>query len=98
MFESCRPLLTYQNEASEHAYLAYTNSKENAMPEKKLTKFDALRILGNAYWYAMEHVGYGYTVEILEDKFGRVRRSLSVRDMAPQHDTEGLNGRMPTHF
>lgn len=62
--------------------------------EKKLTKFDALRTLGNAYW----HTADGATKDILHDKFGYIRRSLSIADMAPQVCNEGYNGRMPTNF
>jgi hypothetical protein len=73
------------------------------MKEKKLTKFDALRILGNAYWYVHDMcTATADTKDILHDKFGYVRRSLSISDMAPQISVsvkiEGWNGKGPTHF
>ena len=70
----------------------------------KLTKLDALRILGNAYWYlasAEDYKEYRSNEEpasILEEKFGYIRRSLSLRDVIPQRDTEGWNGKGPTQF
>ena len=68
------------------------------MKEKKLTKFDALRILGNAYWYVRDIYGNADTADILHDKFGYIRRSLIIADLAPQLDIEGWNPKGPTHF
>jgi len=67
-----------------------------------LTKLDAMRILGNAFWYVVNNYPAGRgergAQHILEDKFGYVRRSFSITDLKPQISTEGWNPKGPTHF
>ena len=68
---------------------------------KELTKFDALRILGRAYWH-MAPTGEDDTMDLLHHKFGYTRRSLNITDLAPLRSElerhEGFNGRMPKYF
>ncbi len=68
---------------------------------KELTKYDALRILGRAYWH-MAPIGEDDTMDLLYNKFGYARRSLSITDLAPSvgeiEHREGLNGKMPKYF
>ena len=68
---------------------------------KELTKYDALRILGRAYWH-MAPIGEDATMNLLYNKFGYARRSLSIADLAPSvgeiEHREGLNGKMPSYF
>jgi len=68
--------------------------------EKKITKLDALRILGNAYHYLLDspvRLGEDFAISILVDKFHHVRRSLTLMDLEPQpKSAEGWNGRGPT--
>jgi hypothetical protein len=69
---------------------------------KPLTKLDALRILASAYWKS----DMGEAASILRDKFGYVRRSMTLDDLKPEGyrgleiETiivdEGYNGRGPT--
>jgi hypothetical protein len=49
---------------------------------KPLTKLDALRILASAYWKS----DMGETASILRDKFGYVRRSMTLDDLKPTHN------------
>jgi hypothetical protein len=72
--------------------------------ENTMTKIDALRILSNAYWYL--HIDRPVPVQfendaqvLIEDRFGYVRRSMSIKDLRPVPVVhEGYNGRMSTHF
>ena len=71
--------------------------------EKKLTKLDALGKLANAYHYLLGLSEGNWLVtdfnaiEILQDKFHHVRRSITLRDLKPQpKSAEGWNGRGPT--
>ena len=71
--------------------------------EKKLTKLDALGKLANAYHYLLGLPESKWLVtdfnaiEILQDKFHHVRRSITLRDLKPQpKSAEGWNGRGPT--
>lgn len=50
----------------------------------QVTKLDALRILSNAYWYTAKMDGVRNC--ILYDKFGHVRRSMTLEDLKPTHD------------
>jgi hypothetical protein len=64
-----------------------------------MNKLNALSKLANAYHYVLAGNGDGETAAVLEDKFGYIRRSLRIEDLAPQAKcTEGFNGRMPTQF
>ena len=72
--------------------------------EKKLTKLDALRILGNAYWHLSPNQDWTLNpmdifpgCSILYTKFHHVRRSMTLMDLKPQpKSAEGWNGRGPT--
>jgi hypothetical protein len=64
------------------------------------TKLDALRILAHAYWCIVPEADSD-TQFILIDKFGYVRRSMTLEDLKPQEHyvtNEGYNGRMPQYF
>jgi hypothetical protein len=71
-------MTTTQDMINEHMAIV------DKLPSKPLTKLDALRILSNAYWYTakMDGVRNG----ILYDKFGHVRRSMTLEDLKPTHD------------
>lgn len=63
-----------------------------------MNKLTALKILADAYWHQSGTAGSQSTA-ILEDKFGHVRRSITLEDLKPEPKCEeGFNGRMPTHF
>ena len=66
--------------------------------EKKITKLDALRILGNAYWHLSPNQDWPLNpMDILHTEFHHVRRSLTLMDLKPQpKSAEGWNGRGPT--
>ena len=67
-----------------------------------MTKLDALKKLASAYHHCDERYRYGTcygdqdAALILEDLFGRVRRSLRIEDLAPSK--EGYNGKGPRFF
>ena len=64
-----------------------------------MTKLIALSKLANAYHYIGEGNGDGETAALIEDLFGRIRRSLRIEDLKPQPKcTEGFNPKGPTHF
>jgi hypothetical protein len=68
-----------------------------------MNKLTGLSKLSNAYWELRKSVPISEDVceamMVLEDMFGRIRRSLRIEDLKPQpRDVEGLNGRMPVHF
>ena len=63
-----------------------------------LTKLTELSKLASAYYYLIPEAS-NETLVLISDKFGYVRRSLSIEDLEPQPAcTEGLNGKGPTHF
>jgi hypothetical protein len=52
-----------------------------------LTKLDALRILASAYHYLRADLRYSdLDACILRDKFGYVRRSMTLEDLKPTHN------------
>jgi hypothetical protein len=54
---------------------------------KPLTKLDALRILASAYHYLRADLRYSdLDACILRDKFGYVRRSMTLEDLKPTHN------------
>ena len=65
-----------------------------------MNKLEALRMLSRAYWHIVgrgaENDADTETLDILNNSFGYVRRSIRVEDMRPE--SEGLNGRMPQYF
>jgi hypothetical protein len=71
-----------------------------------MNKLTALSKLANAYHYlndSMERMAdYGHDIEAqhtLFDKFGYIRRSLSIDDLKPQpKSAEGLNPAGPKFF
>ena len=64
-----------------------------------MNKFEAMKTLANAYWYVRDIYGKDEAAAHLEDKFGYVRRSLTLEDLRPVPvKDEGLNGRMPVYF
>ena len=89
----------------ENLYLDSTHRRAmEVLSERPLTKLDALRILSNAYWHLN---AYWYPEAkfdsqfILVDKFGYVRRSMTLEDLKPQEHyvtNEGYNGKMPQYF
>ena len=73
--------------------------------EKKLTKLDALGKLANAYHYLLGLSESNWLVtdfnaiEILQDKFHHVRRSITLRDLKPQpKSAEGWNPAGPRYL
>ena len=57
-----------------------------------ISKIDALRILGHAYWYTSD---IDAKVE-LEWRWNQTRRALSLEDLKPEPKcAEGFNGKGP---
>lgn len=57
-----------------------------------ISKIDALRILGHAYW----HTSDIDAKEELDWQFNRIRRSLTTEDLKPEPKcAEGFNGKGP---
>jgi hypothetical protein len=64
-----------------------------------MNKLTALSMLANAYHYLFPTSAEQEALDILSDKFGHVRRSMTLSDLIPSPKcAEGFNGRMPTHF
>jgi hypothetical protein len=73
--------------------------------DQEMNKLSALSKLANAYHHFVtgetQEIGSGdiQAATILAEKFGYVRRSLTIEDLKPQPKCiEGFNGKMPTHF
>jgi hypothetical protein len=63
------------------------------------TKLEALKTLGQAYHYLLGKEGPNEATHTIADKFGYLRRSLRIEDLAPKTDNnEGYNGKMPSYF
>jgi len=68
-----------------------------------MNKLTALSKLSNAYWELRKSVPISEDVceamMVLEDMFGRIRRSLRIEDLKPQPKcAEGFNPKGPVHF
>ena len=70
-----------------------------------MNKLSALSKLANAYHHFVtgetQEIGSGdiQAATILAEKFGYVRRSLTIEDLKPQPKCiEGFNPKGPTHF
>ena len=64
-----------------------------------MNKLTALSRLSSAYWYIRDTYGNGETSNVLEDKFGYIRRSLNLEDLKPApKDAEGLNPAGPKYL
>ena len=64
-----------------------------------MTRVDALKILARAYWHIRTTQQTNADIEaalLLEEKFGYIRRSLTLADLKPC--LEGFNGKGPTHL
>ena len=67
-----------------------------------MTKLSALSKLANAYHHFVtgetQEIGSGdiQAATILAEKFGYVRRSLTIEDLKPVKYVEGMNGKGPT--
>jgi hypothetical protein len=64
-----------------------------------MNKLTALSKLANAYWYVRDTYGYAETAQLLDYKFGCIRRSLSIEDLKPQpKNAEGMNPSGPKYL
>lgn len=64
-----------------------------------MNRLEALKTLARAYWHirtTQQTAGDIEAALVLEDKFGYIRRSLTLTDIKPC--MEGFNGRMPTQL
>jgi hypothetical protein len=63
-----------------------------------MNKLTALSKLANAYWHQGGPAGSSAT-SMLEEKFGYIRRSMTLEDLKPQpKSTEGLNPAGPKYL
>ena len=62
------------------------------------TKLEALKTLSQAYYYLLGKEGPNEATHTLADRFGYLRRSLRIEDLAPTNSAEGWNPRGPVYF
>jgi hypothetical protein len=63
-----------------------------------MNKLIALSKLASAFHYLYAIDAPQEALNLLSDKFHYTRRSLTLMELAPKQDAEGMNGKGPTFF
>ena len=67
--------------------------------DQEMNKLTALSKLASAWHYLMEQDAIDESLDLIGKHFHYIRRSLRLADLKPlPKDTEGYNGRGPSHF